>query len=173
MWQIQTPGLRARGQRIEVACQRYLEEKRITELENLVKITKDVFDVDRHIMYEYLLSAYINAADPKKAVGLWTQMQEEDLLPKDDFLRKLAKFLAESNEPVPFSVPSTPEPVASDVVAPVAQISRQRREPAPKSELKQPIKATEAPKAVPEKVAKLREALTAEDVDAALDAKQQ
>lgn len=165
--------MRARSQRIEVACQRYLEEKRVTELENLVKITKDVFDVDRHMMYDYLLSAYINAGDPKKAVGVWTQMQEEDLLPKDEFLRKLAKYLTESNEPVPFSIPSISESAASGVTAPAAPSERRRREPAVKSGIQQPVKPAEAPKTVPEKVIKLREALTAEDVDAALDAKQQ
>ena len=125
------------------------------------------------MMYDYLLSAYINAADPKKAVGLWTQMQEEDLLPKDDFLRKLGKFLTDSNEPVPFTVPTAQESAPHPAVAPVVQPVRQRREPAAKGEIKQPVKAAETSKAVPEKVVKLREALTAEDIDAALDAKQQ
>ena len=39
-------------------CKKLLEEKRITELEHLVSITKDVFDIDRNMMFWYLLKAY-------------------------------------------------------------------------------------------------------------------
>ncbi len=38
-----------------MACKRYVAENRVSELENLVKITRDLFDVDRHMLYDHLL----------------------------------------------------------------------------------------------------------------------
>lgn len=102
---MKTPGLRARGQRLENACKRYAEDKRITELDNLIKITKDVFGVDRAMMYDCLLDACINVDDAERAVGVWTQMQEENVEPRDEFLWKLGKFLESKNRTVPFAIP--------------------------------------------------------------------
>lgn len=106
---LQTPGLRARNNRLETACKRYVETKRLTELENLLAITKDVYDIDRHMMYDHLLTGYIQADDVPKSMNLWTQMQEENVLPKTEFLRKLARFLKEKGQPVPFAVPPETE----------------------------------------------------------------
>lgn len=118
---LETPGLRARGPRIDTVCKRYVDEKRITELENLIKITKDVYGVDRNMMYTYLLSACINTKDVARAAGLWTQMQEEDFQPNPEFLQKLGRFLEEQNEPVPFTIPEVLEnetvPNASNSIA--------------------------------------------------------
>ena len=74
-----------------------------------MSITKDVYDIDRHMMYDHLLTGYIQADDVPKSVNLWTQMQEENVLPKTEFLRKLARFLKEKGQPVPFAVPSETE----------------------------------------------------------------
>ena len=74
-----------------------------------MSITKDVYDIDRHMMYDHLLTAYIQADDVSKAINLWTQMQEENVLPKAEFLRKLAKFLKKKGQPVPFAVPPEAE----------------------------------------------------------------
>ena len=105
----QTPGLRARSQRIEMVCKRYIDEKRVTELENLVKITKDVYGIDRNMMYTFLLSACIRTDDVARASGLWTQMQEEDVQANEEFLRQLGKFLQNKNQPVPFAIPDATE----------------------------------------------------------------
>ena len=94
---------------METACKRYVEGKRFTELENLVAITKDVFDIDRHMMYDYLLTAHVQSGDASKALNLWTQMQEEDIQPKIEFLRKLAIFLKQKGQLVPFAVPADTE----------------------------------------------------------------
>lgn len=92
-----------------MVCKRYVDEKRITELENLVKITKDVYGIDRNMMYNFLLSACIRTDDVTRAAGLWTQMQEEDLQPNEEFLRQLGKFLQNKNQPVPFAIPNAAE----------------------------------------------------------------
>lgn len=42
-----------------------------------------------------------------KAMGLWTQMQEEDVQPSDRFLIRLANLLKKHKRPVPFSVPAS------------------------------------------------------------------
>jgi len=56
----QTPGFRARNDKLEFACQKYLDENLTEDLENLVKLTKDLFDVDRNSLYYYLLQAHCN-----------------------------------------------------------------------------------------------------------------
>jgi leucine-rich PPR motif-containing protein len=83
-----------------------VRRKKIDELENLVKITKNVFNVDRHMLYNHLLAACIKVDDPKRATNVWTLMQEEgDLVPDSGFLRRLGDFLTTKKMLVPFSVP--------------------------------------------------------------------
>ncbi len=87
-----------------------MRKKRIDELENVVKITKDLFNIDRNMLYDHLLSACIQADKPTRAIGVWTLMQEEgDVVPRDDFLRRLADFLTAKNTSIPFTVPGKPK----------------------------------------------------------------
>lgn len=44
--------------RLESISEQALKEKNFDVIENLVSITKDVFDVDRDTMYYYLLRSY-------------------------------------------------------------------------------------------------------------------
>lgn len=101
--------------RFEMACRRYVEDNRITELENLIKITKDVYGVDRLMMFQHMLSACIKTNDIARATALWTQMQEEDVQANPEFLEKLGKFLKENNEHVPFAVPDSPKEVTAPI----------------------------------------------------------
>lgn len=102
---LETPGLRTRPGRINSACERYLSENMFTALEGLVEATKDINHIDRSEIYYSLLQTYIKEADPDKALGLWTTMQEESITPSDVFLSKLAEFLKSENREVPFHVP--------------------------------------------------------------------
>lgn len=106
---IQTPGLRARNDKIEMHCQRYCQESRVDELENLIQVTKDLIDVDRNSMYFYLLQAYCKQGDSDKALSVWTLMQEENIQPSAELLIYLADFLQKNNRPVPFVVPERSE----------------------------------------------------------------
>jgi anti-sigma28 factor (negative regulator of flagellin synthesis) len=47
--------------------------------------------------------------DTKKALGVWTAIQEEDLQPTPEFLRHLADYLTSKGEKVPFVVPNISE----------------------------------------------------------------
>ncbi|XP_046643732.1 leucine-rich PPR motif-containing protein, mitochondrial-like isoform X2 [Daphnia pulicaria] len=103
---LETPGLRIVNSRLDNVCAFYVRRKKIDELENLVKITKNVFNVDRHMLYNHLLAACIKVDDPKRATNVWTLMQEEgDLVPDSGFLRRLGDFLTTKKMLVPFSVP--------------------------------------------------------------------
>lgn len=51
-----------------------------------------------------LISDY--SGDPQKALGLWMQMQEEDVQPSDQFLCLLADILKRHDMEVPFTVPN-------------------------------------------------------------------
>ncbi|XP_068242472.1 LOW QUALITY PROTEIN: leucine-rich PPR motif-containing protein, mitochondrial-like [Palaemon carinicauda] len=106
---LETPGLRARHQRLETRCRRLLEEDRVTELEHLVAIVKDVFDVDRNMMFMYLFEAYRRKNDCDKALGVWTTMQEENIEPSETFLRELGQLLTEHGRKVPFVMPAALE----------------------------------------------------------------
>lgn len=105
---LETPGLQTRPQRINSACERYREEGLVKPLEGLVEATKDLNHIDRTDIYYQLLLSYIKHSDPEKALGLWTQMQDEDVQANDEFLRKLGDFLKSKNMTVPFETPAEP-----------------------------------------------------------------
>lgn len=67
--------------------------------------TKDMTHINRSDIYYQLLLSYINHEDIDKSLGLWTQMQEEDLAPTDQFLYTLGNFLKERDFTVPFVIP--------------------------------------------------------------------
>ncbi|KAK9707701.1 Pentacotripeptide-repeat region of PRORP [Popillia japonica] len=106
---LETPGLQSRPQRINSACQRYQMEGMVKPLEGLKDATKDLNHIDRTDIYYQLLLSYIKQDDPEKAMNLWTQMQEEDLAPTDNFLIKLGEFLSKHNLHVPFVIPESEE----------------------------------------------------------------
>lgn len=93
---LETPGLQTRPQRINSACERYQLEGLVKPLEGLKDATKDLNHIDRSDIYYQLLLSYIKQETVDKALGLWTQMQEEDVAPSDLFLYKLGSFLKDS-----------------------------------------------------------------------------
>lgn len=99
---LETPGLQNRPQRINTVCERYQQEGLILPLERLKDATKDLNHIDRSDIYYQLLLSYIKQEDTGKALGLWTQMQEEDLAPTDQFLNTLGHHLKSKNMEVPF-----------------------------------------------------------------------
>ena len=102
---LETPGLQNRPQRINNRCERYRQEGNVKPLEGLKDATKDLDHINRNDIYYQLLLSYIKQDEADKALGLWTQMQEEDLLPTDSFLISLGKFLQEKGKAVPFVIP--------------------------------------------------------------------
>ncbi|CAG9765541.1 unnamed protein product [Ceutorhynchus assimilis] len=102
---LETPGLQNRPQRINNACERFQQEGLVKPLEGLKDATRDLNHIDRSDIYYQLLLSYIKQNDAEKSLGLWTQMQEEDLQPTDQFLLKLGSFLQEKGLQVPFAIP--------------------------------------------------------------------
>jgi len=102
----ETPGFRARHQRLDAICEKFLENNKIKEMEELVTITRDLFDVDRDRMYHHLIRAYAKSGDTAKALGVWTTMQEENVQPSDNTLAFLGTFLLRSGCQVPFVIPN-------------------------------------------------------------------
>ncbi|XP_014665082.1 PREDICTED: leucine-rich PPR motif-containing protein, mitochondrial-like [Priapulus caudatus] len=128
---VETPGLRAKMDRLENLCEQALKDDKFTVIENIVTITKDLFDIDRDTMYYHLLRSYRKQGDWQKALGVWTTMQEESVTPSDRTLRYLAAQLRESGQPVPFTVadeqpPPQPRraarPAAATVQAPPSKL---------------------------------------------------
>lgn len=104
---LETPGLQSRPQRLNTVCEKYRESGNLKNLEGLMEATKDLSHIDRSDIYYQLLLSYISKKDSEKALGLWTQMQEEDVQPTDEFLINLSNFLKSEGQPVPFVVPQT------------------------------------------------------------------
>ncbi|XP_071440491.1 leucine-rich PPR motif-containing protein, mitochondrial [Hetaerina americana] len=102
---LETPGLRNRPNRLSSACRRYSEEGLVTPLEGLIEATKDLVHIDRSEVYLHLLHSYCKSNDAEKALGLWMQMQDEDVQPSDEFLITLAKLLRKNDIKVPFIEP--------------------------------------------------------------------
>uniref|UniRef100_T1IT81 Pentacotripeptide-repeat region of PRORP domain-containing protein n=1 Tax=Strigamia maritima TaxID=126957 RepID=T1IT81_STRMM len=98
-------GFRAKQDRLDLQCKRLIEENRICVLEDLVRTTRDLLDINRDRMFYYLLTAYGKVNDFDKALEVWMMMQEECVAPSDRTLRCLANILQENNKPVPFAVP--------------------------------------------------------------------
>ncbi|ENN74432.1 hypothetical protein YQE_08967, partial [Dendroctonus ponderosae] len=82
----------------------FQQEGLVKPLEGLKDATRDL-DIDRGDIYYQLLLSYTKQGDAEKALGLWTQMQEEDLAPTDQFLLSLGSFLQERGLAVPFVIP--------------------------------------------------------------------
>ncbi|GAB6020657.1 hypothetical protein CHUAL_003327 [Chamberlinius hualienensis] len=103
---LETPGLRARHQRLQSICEKFRDENKPEQLEQLINITKDLFDVDRDEMYYQLVMLYGELNEPAKALGVWTSMQEESVQPRNRTLIYLSNLLKKHNLSVPFAVPA-------------------------------------------------------------------
>ncbi|XP_050704824.1 leucine-rich PPR motif-containing protein, mitochondrial-like [Eriocheir sinensis] len=55
---VETPGLRAFNGKLDQKCRWLRDAGKVEELANLVSVTKEIFDVDRNMMYSHLLQAY-------------------------------------------------------------------------------------------------------------------
>lgn len=102
---LETPGLQARHQRLNDACERYVEEGKSEYLEGLLEATKQLSHIDRSNIFYHLLVTYCKADETDKALGLWTILQEEGEIPSDQFLVYLGKHLKAKKRQVPFIIP--------------------------------------------------------------------
>lgn len=156
---LETPGLRSRPFRLSAACQRYSEEGQVASLEGLVEATKDMNHLDRANIYLHLLNTYCKAGDADKALGLWTQAQEEDVQPSDEFLIKLGALLQQQGKQVPFTIPK------------VEEIPEETLKVKPSSRQGKTVKPPPAAVDSSSEHALLRQAIRVKDLDKALDMK--
>lgn len=166
---LETPGLKNRPQRINMACERYHQDgiKGISPLEGLMEATKDLNHINRAEIYYNLLLSYCKENEPDKALGLWTKMQEENISPSDAFLLKLAEFLSSKNLEVPFVVPEKEIVIKKATTAKITSVQTNEKTDSKKKPL------TVTPKiAISEPVSQLRQALKNNDIDQALQIQQ-
>ncbi|XP_010790169.1 leucine-rich PPR motif-containing protein, mitochondrial-like [Notothenia coriiceps] len=104
---LKTPGLRARPARMQWFAEKCINTNKSEPLEQMVDMTVKLFECDRDEMYSYLLQQYEATNEWKKAEGLWTKMQEENIIPRERTLFMLAKILKINGQEVPFDVPKT------------------------------------------------------------------
>lgn len=174
---LETPGLRNRPQRINMACERYHQDgiKGISPLEGLMEATKDLNHINRAEIYYNLLLSYSKENEPDKALGLWTKMQEENIAPSDAFLLKLAEFLRSKDLEVPFVVPKKETNIVKKATTTPKTTTRtttvqtNEKPELKKKQLKEPVTSTIV---VSETVSQLRQALKSNDIDQAIQIKQ-
>ncbi|XP_075152362.1 bicoid stability factor [Haematobia irritans] len=175
---LETPGLRTRPHRIDTACERYKNEGMVEPLEGLVEATRDLSHIDRNKIYYSLLLSYCKNEDTDKALGLWTKMQEENVTPNDEFLAKLAELLESKGVPVPFVV-ETKQTTRKNKIAAVAKAAEASvKKPAPQKAATKAAAATAAAVAAsepktPSPISLLRKALKNNDLEGALEARNQ
>lgn len=105
---LETPGLRARHQRLDMICEGFLRRNMVTQLEQLVAITRGLFDVNRDRLYQFLFRAYEGGDQAERALEAWAQMQEENVQPSETTMRLLATLLQRAGRPLPFTPPPPP-----------------------------------------------------------------
>ncbi|NXJ60301.1 LPPRC protein, partial [Rostratula benghalensis] len=102
---IETPGLRAHSGRLQWFAKKCISSNQMETLEELVKLTQNLFECDRDEMYYYLLQLCENNSDWGKAEAVWTKIQEENVVPREKTLILLADILEKNGQIVPFEVP--------------------------------------------------------------------
>uniref|UniRef100_A0A8C9N8U0 Leucine rich pentatricopeptide repeat containing n=1 Tax=Serinus canaria TaxID=9135 RepID=A0A8C9N8U0_SERCA len=99
---IETPGLRAHSGRLKWFAKKCISNKQMETLEQLVESTRNLFECDRDEMYYHLLEL---KKDWGKAEGIWTKIQEENIVPREKTLILLARIFEKNGQVVPFEVP--------------------------------------------------------------------
>ncbi|XP_033096627.1 leucine-rich PPR motif-containing protein, mitochondrial-like [Anneissia japonica] len=102
---IDTPGMIARAGRLQWYSEKCLVDQMQEQMEKLVEITKDLYNCNRDNLYFSLLQLYARKEDPNKCLQIWTNMQEEEVIPSDRTLRYLANVLKSHDQPIPYEVP--------------------------------------------------------------------
>ncbi|NXI06121.1 LPPRC protein, partial [Pachycephala philippinensis] len=102
---IETPGLRAHSRRLQWFARRCILNKQMETLEQLVELTRNLFECDRDEMYYHLLELCDSNKDWGKAEAIWTKIQEENIVPREKTLVLLADIFEKNGQAVPFEVP--------------------------------------------------------------------
>ncbi|XP_068215006.1 leucine-rich PPR motif-containing protein, mitochondrial-like isoform X2 [Palaemon carinicauda] len=89
---------------IQRQCQRYAATSREEPLQNFLMSSKSVPGISREGIFYSLLTIYHVQNNSSKGLSLWTQMQEENVLPSEAFLGTLASLLASNEISIPFDV---------------------------------------------------------------------
>ncbi|XP_015477612.1 leucine-rich PPR motif-containing protein, mitochondrial isoform X1 [Parus major] len=102
---IETPGLRAHSGRLQWFAKKCILNKQMEALEQLVELTRNLFECDRDEMYYHLLKLCESNKDWGKAETIWTKIQEENIVPREKTLILLADIFEKNGQVVPFEVP--------------------------------------------------------------------
>ncbi|KAI5745851.1 hypothetical protein M8J76_014745 [Diaphorina citri] len=102
---LETPGMKLRPERLNQIIDYYVSSGSTDKIENLLKVTQGLDTFNRSVIYWSLLNLYSASDDVDKALALWTQMQEDDETPSDQFLIQLSALLTKNGREVPFATP--------------------------------------------------------------------
>ena len=78
--------------KVDNICENMVREDKLQTLEQFIRCTKNVFDVNRDRMLSHLIRGYIKTGNTEKALNCWTLIQEEDIQPSDSTLTTFGKL---------------------------------------------------------------------------------
>lgn len=100
-----SPGFRVNPSRIYQVARSLASQGKTNVLENLVHLSRDVYDVDTEYLYQMLINVYDQSSNGKKVLDLWNRMQEEEFQPSKKSLMMIANVLEKNRIEVPFQKP--------------------------------------------------------------------
>ncbi|XP_031632700.1 leucine-rich PPR motif-containing protein, mitochondrial-like [Contarinia nasturtii] len=92
-------GIKNISQQITRECAKYVERGKIRAAKALLSATRGLY-CDRDIIYDSLLSIYIQQNKAHEALELWTEINDE-IVPKKSFIEKLYNFLKANDVEIP------------------------------------------------------------------------
>lgn len=99
------PSLRIWPEKIYETAKRMATENSLDMLESFVKLTRDIPDVNKDILYDILIKYYARTNQAERALHLWNTMQEDDFEPSRKIMSMIADILEDSGMEVPFHRP--------------------------------------------------------------------
>ncbi|KAK0180863.1 hypothetical protein PV327_003200 [Microctonus hyperodae] len=99
---LETSDVPINNDRLTNIVNHFVKLERYDQLGKLVQVMKGVTRIDRGHLYMSVLDAYDKINDWESGLGLWTEMQEDDIQPTAQFLGKLSVLIDRNGQKVPF-----------------------------------------------------------------------
>lgn len=120
-------GLSKNSEPLHTRCENAFNQNNFVQLKTVLEATRDL-KFDRHPIFYYLLLSYRRENKVEEALALWTQHQDENLVPSPKFKRVLYDFLKVNDIEPPFQVDSEREQESKETsVSPLEQYNEWER----------------------------------------------
>merc|ERR550539_2073257 len=137
---------------------KFIDDKRLDCLEDLIKLSRNIFGCDRDLMYTKWVQAVSKNAQTVNEI--WIEIQEEGHAPSVKLKTEIAKALRNGNLPIPF--------VTTDLDLDVARVAPTRKGAEKASKKEEQKKIPDKVKEVAKEPSAIDTAIASGDVEALL-----